>query len=216
MTDLEVWLTSESPYQLLYRAKQLKVLKPRKRMLFACGCYRLVWDKIRLAGTREVIEKAEEKADRKISPDELSRLRYYDRDVPARSVDWYLQLSLSSLVTPQMLPGHVAWLVRAAIDPTKHDHANKWEDCKPQADLVREILGNPYKPVTFEKAWRTDTAIALAQQMYESRDFGAMPILADALQDAGCEDENILSHCRDGNQVHVRGCWVVDLVLGKT
>ena len=51
--------------------------------------------------------------------------------------------------------------------------------------------------------------------MYEARDFGAMPILADALQDAGCEDAAILDHCRDANGVHVRGCWVVDLVLGK-
>ena len=51
--------------------------------------------------------------------------------------------------------------------------------------------------------------------MYESREFSAMPILADALQDAGCEDDAILTHCRDPKQIHVRGCWVVDLVLGK-
>ncbi|QEG25961.1 hypothetical protein GobsT_06960 [Gemmata obscuriglobus] len=50
--------------------------------------------------------------------------------------------------------------------------------------------------------------------MYESRDFGAMPVLADALQDAGCDSDDILNHCR-GDGVHVRGCWVVDLVLGK-
>ena len=59
-----------------------------------------------------------------------------------------------------------------------------------------------------------DTAVALARQMYESRDFSAMPILADALQDAGCDNEDILSHCRSDGP-HVRGCWVVDLVLGK-
>jgi hypothetical protein len=81
--------------------------------------------------------------------------------------------------------------------------------------LVREVFGNPFCPVTFNPAWRTDTALSLAQQMYESRDFGAMPILADALQDAGCDNDDVLSHCRDANQVHVRGCWVVDLVLGK-
>jgi hypothetical protein len=80
--------------------------------------------------------------------------------------------------------------------------------------IVREIFGNPFRPVKFDAAWRTDTAVALAEQMYESRDFGAMPILADALQDAGCEDEQLLGHCR-GPGPHVRGCWVVDLVLGK-
>ena len=67
----------------------------------------------------------------------------------------------------------------------------------------------------FSPAWRTDTALALARQMYESRDFSAMPILADALQDAGCDNDDILNHCRDANGPHVRGCWVVDLVLGK-
>src|SRR6266545_5825376 len=78
----------------------------------------------------------------------------------------------------------------------------------------RDIFGNPFRPLAFAREWRTDTAVALARQMYESRDFSAMPILADALQDAGCDHEDILSHCR-GDGPHVRGCWVVDLVLGK-
>ena len=82
--------------------------------------------------------------------------------------------------------------------------------------LALELIGpNPFRPVFFPTEWRTETALILARQMYGSRDFGAMPILADALQDAGCEDEAILSHCRDPQATHVRGCWVVDLVLGK-
>jgi hypothetical protein len=81
--------------------------------------------------------------------------------------------------------------------------------------VVRDVVGNPFRPVAFDPAWRTDTAMSLAHGMYESREFGAMPILADALQDAGCDSDDILSHCRDANGVHVRGCWVVDLVLGK-
>ena len=68
--------------------------------------------------------------------------------------------------------------------------------------------------MAFSPEWRTDTAIALARQMYEARDFSAMPILADALQDADCLNEDILNHCRAARP-HVRGCWVVDLVLGK-
>jgi hypothetical protein len=82
------------------------------------------------------------------------------------------------------------------------------------ADILRDVFGNPFRPVTFFPSWRTDTALSLAHQMYESRDFGAMPILADALQDAGCDHEDILNHCRSRG-VHVRGCWAVDLVLGK-
>lgn len=85
-----------------------------------------------------------------------------------------------------------------------------------QSRLIRDIFGNPFRPVAVESAWLTSTVTALAEGMYANRDFSTMPILADALQDAGCENEDILNHCRDANQVHVRGCWVVDLVLGKT
>jgi hypothetical protein len=81
--------------------------------------------------------------------------------------------------------------------------------------LLRDIFGNPFRPVVFSPSWRTSTAVALARTMYDAREFSAMPILADALQDAGCDNDDILTHCRDANQTHVRGCWVVDLVLGK-
>ncbi|MBN9117896.1 MAG: hypothetical protein J0I06_01800 [Planctomycetes bacterium] len=81
---------------------------------------------------------------------------------------------------------------------------------------MRDIFGNPFRPLTFSPSWRTGTALSLARQMYESRDFSAMPILADALQDAGCDSDDILDHCRAANATHVRGCWVVDLVLNKS
>ena len=83
-----------------------------------------------------------------------------------------------------------------------------------QAAILRDIYGSPFRPVTFPSGWRTSTAVALAAQMYEARDFGAMPILADALQDAGCDSADVLVHCR-GPGPHVRGCWVVDRVLGR-
>jgi len=83
-----------------------------------------------------------------------------------------------------------------------------------QASLVRDIFGNPFRPITFLPAWRSDTVVQLAKQMYESREFRAMPILADALQDAGCDSDDMLSHCRAPG-AHVRGCGVVDQVLGK-
>jgi hypothetical protein len=83
-----------------------------------------------------------------------------------------------------------------------------------QAAIAREIFGNPFRPDGFSPAWRTDTVLVLARLIYESCDFGALPILADALQDAGCEDHELLAHCREPG-AHVRGCWVLDLVLGK-
>jgi len=105
------------------------------------------------------------------------------------------------------------WAEWAAIGDTE-EYGPRWA-FDMMARFVREVFGNPFRPVAFATDWRTDTALALARQMYEACDFSAMPILADALQDAGCDDSEILDHCR-GDGPHVRGCWVVDLVLGKT
>jgi hypothetical protein len=93
---------------------------------------------------------------------------------------------------------------KAAVEAAQQSHGA----------LIEELFGNPFRSVPFSPSWRTDTAVALARQMYGSRDFSAMPILADALQDAGCARADILDHCR-GPGAHVHGCWVVDLVLGK-
>ncbi|MBP3958569.1 hypothetical protein J8F10_25245 [Gemmata sp. G18] len=79
---------------------------------------------------------------------------------------------------------------------------------------MREIVGNPFRPVIFEQEWRTSDVLSLAKGIYELSAFDRMPILADALQDAGCDNSDILNHCR-GAGLHVRGCWVVDHVLGK-
>jgi hypothetical protein len=104
-----------------------------------------------------------------------------------------------------------------------------------QAALLRDIFGNPFHPIELDPAWRTPAAVSLAKKMYHSHDFGEMSELADLLQDAGCENERILNHCRYStlqaaehsdapvgagrkarNTQHVRGCWVVDLVIGKS
>ena len=81
-----------------------------------------------------------------------------------------------------------------------------------QAALVRDIFGNPFRPITFGPKWRTSTVVALASGIYQERAFDRLPILADALQDAGCEHPDILGHCR-GPGPHARGCFVVDLLL---
>jgi hypothetical protein len=83
------------------------------------------------------------------------------------------------------------------------------------AQFVRDIFGNPFQNVKFSKKWRTTDVVQLATGIYEERTFDGMPILADALQDAGCASADILDHCR-GPGPHARGCWVVDLVLEKS
>jgi hypothetical protein len=84
-----------------------------------------------------------------------------------------------------------------------------------QSALLREIFGNPFGPVAFSPDWRTDTVLILARQMDEACEFSAVPILADALQDAGCDNEPLLNHCRDTSATHIRGCWALDLVLAR-
>lgn len=85
---------------------------------------------------------------------------------------------------------------------------------KEQAAIVRDIFGNPFRPVTIDRTWLSPTVVTLAQAIYDNRAFDRMPILADALEGAGCDNDEILGHCR-GPGPHVRGCWVVDLILGK-
>ncbi|MBP3959906.1 hypothetical protein J8F10_32065 [Gemmata sp. G18] len=77
------------------------------------------------------------------------------------------------------------------------------------------MFPNPFVPLEWNPNWRTSTVRDLARHIDSTRDFGAMPILADALQDAGCEDEHVLGHCR-ASTPHARGCWVLDAVLGKS
>lgn len=81
--------------------------------------------------------------------------------------------------------------------------------------LIEDIFWHPFHSVRFDAGWRTADAVAIASAMYETRDFTSAPILADALEAAGCDNDDILSHCRSGRK-HARGCWVVDQVLGKS
>lgn len=83
-----------------------------------------------------------------------------------------------------------------------------------QMSTIRCIFGNPFRPVSIESAWLAPNVVALAQAIYNERAFDRLPELANALVVVGCEDKQILGHCRSEGP-HVRGCWVVDLMLGK-
>jgi len=82
------------------------------------------------------------------------------------------------------------------------------------AFLIRCFFGNPFRPIHVDPSWLTSTVVALSQTIYEEHAFHIMPILADALEDAGCTNAEILGHCR-GSGPHARGCWVLDLLLRK-
>jgi hypothetical protein len=94
-----------------------------------------------------------------------------------------------------------------------HDEAEAVEKVQ-QCGLIREIFGNPFRRVSADPSWLTSDVLLLARGVYEDRAFDRMPILADALQDAGCDNANVLDHCRELGE-HVCGCWVLDMLLGK-
>ncbi|WP_020476417.1 hypothetical protein [Zavarzinella formosa] len=216
MTEAE-WLSNNDVIKLL--AHLNRPPDDRKLRLYAIACCRDVWDHLTEPASRDGIEWAERFADGLDSRDaEYTRLEKASMEVFAK---YYREWS----ATP---PDEVGW--RGLNDLTEAVHlawaVMNFERAKPyQSDLRRheqlitsrhvyEVFVNPFRPVTFLAEWRTSTVLALAQQMYDSRDFSAMPLLAEALQNSGCEDEAVLTHCR-GLGPHVRGCWVVDLILGK-
>ena len=94
--------------------------------------------------------------------------------------------------------------------PTEEEARFRWET----GTLFRDLIGNPFRPVSLDSAWLTSDVMALGEAIYEGRAFERMPELADALEHAGCRSRSILSHCRSPDP-HVRGCWVLDLILGR-
>ena len=97
------------------------------------------------------------------------------------------------------------------------DEANKPDEQEQskQGRILKDIFENPFRPAVVDPAWLTTDVLQLARGIYDEKAFDRMPILADALQDAGCDNPDILNHCRDAGQVHVRGCWVIDLLTGR-
>jgi hypothetical protein len=83
-----------------------------------------------------------------------------------------------------------------------------------QVAAIRDIFGNPFRSAAFDPARITPSLASLAREIYEDRAFERLPILADALEEAGCDHGELLAHCRGGDP-HVRGCWAIDLILGK-
>jgi hypothetical protein len=105
----------------------------------------------------------------------------------------------------------VAWVTGMQTRPAARqaEDERRW-----QCELLRELFGNPFRVVSLVPSWLTSEVVALAGTIYEERRFQDLPVLADALEDAGCTDPLVLGHCRSVGP-HARGCWVVDLLLAK-
>lgn len=206
------WWTSGFSQEMLEFIER-RSQSDRKKRLFACACCRRIWYLLTVE-SRGAVELAERVADGQASESERAAAlaRVYSNDRAFLEDD--ARVAAAATLMP-LLWEACDRACNCAAFAVASDGRNPKHELRAQADIIRDIFASALRPITFSPSWRTDTVVALAQQMYDSRDFGAIPILADALQDAGCNNKSILTHCRKVNGVHVHGCWVVDLVLEK-
>ncbi len=212
MTDAE-WYEHDPPWMLL----KVAASRARKARLFMAGSVRTTGAAPMSPQLVRSIELAEEYADGRGTKSALTKARASLRGTKPvyphgwRGTDYLLWCALNPDWGSGLIRFEGAWMWAVDTDRLLPEHVHQRDA---QSGLMLDIFGNPFRPVPRDPSWLTSDVMMLARGMYESRDFAAMPILADALQDAGCQRAEVLDHCR-GSGPHVRGCWVVDLVLGK-
>jgi hypothetical protein len=197
----------------------------RKFRLFACACWRRAWSHLPDERHRQAVEVAERYADGLATRDELRRVTDAEWAVfratqPTRRYEAHDASWAASRVAEEV--------VRFAFPDQRNDHDQhpaahvlRSAESSAQADLLRDPFGNPFHPVSLTPALMTPDVLKLAQGAYENRllpsgvlDNSSLAILADALEEAGSDDTELLGHLR-GLGPHVRGCHVVDLLTER-
>jgi hypothetical protein len=234
VTEAE-WMTCRDPEQLLRFLNAL--VRERKVRLFACACVRRVAHLLSSSCSLRVLALAEEVADRWIHP-----VRLMDESRLAREAipeSWpFPQVVAARAAAATVLPGfsvaeaiHVLREVREALTaasseeldrlPRRGRQGRRQAEREQGCELLREVIGNPFHPVALDAAWQTPAVVSLARAAYDHRELPAgtldphrLAVLADALEDTGCDNREILDHLR-GPGPHVRGCWVLDKLLGR-
>ena len=201
--------------------------QPRKLRLYYCALARLIWP-VLPGPHRATIEAAERLAEegpgiwQAIAPvrDLAQRMHRFDGDADDLD-EWRRGLrdagfTLSEPARPPRWTGeqwrHYTILVGLPLEAIV-PNARWIPKAIHRADLVRDSFLHPNMHVSFDPSWRSASAVALARSMYRSRDFAAMPALADVLEESGCDHCDVLDHCRNPYAPHARGCWVVDELI---
>jgi hypothetical protein len=183
----------------------------RKLRLFAAACCRRVWDLLGDARSRQQVEAAEAYVDGQVTEHALEDTASGGHDGsggPTEAAFWCCAEDYA------FAADLVASQARRSDEDRPSDESRK-------AALLRDLFGNPFRPVALAAIWRTPGVLSLALAAYEGRqlpsgelDHARLAILADALEEAGCTDADLLGHLH-GPGPHIRGCWAVDLLLGK-
>ncbi|QEL19234.1 SMI1/KNR4 family protein [Limnoglobus roseus] len=232
MTEAE-WLAGENLFDLYYFSRPL--LSDRKAALFAVGCVRLTPLDAPHSVLRRASDVVEEAVDGQCDLDEVRSVNgaagELCRSVVLDSPDHFKALAALRLTDTPV--SSFVWQTALFLQKVLEDlpgtggepHAARRLHCR----LLRDVVLQPFRGTRgqrlsrkrrqaklslLQREWQSATALGLAEGIYQDRAFDRMPILADALQDAGCENEDILSHCRQPGE-HIRGCWVVDLLTGR-
>jgi hypothetical protein len=204
MTEAE-WLASRSPWPMLEYLRQTGNTSERRLQLFGVACCRRIAHRIPDVLGRRALGVAERFADGEASKREVDLIAdafwpcgSYKRDYghPATRASYYA-------LCPGLIDRAATWALYACRRRDRSD------ECAVQTSLLRCIFGNPFRPVLAVPA--SALVRKLAQAIYEERAFDRLPLLADALEDDGCTNADVLSHCREPGE-HARGCWVVDLL----
>jgi hypothetical protein len=238
MTEAE-WLACNDLLEML--AHIADAASERRLRLYGCACCQQIESLLTDERSRRAVEVAEHFAESRARNNELEAARIealeairfvaglshgssYERRVAKGAAEAAAKLCgkkihkvIVAIVTAALdSVAEAAGLVGARVGAyAVHRHSQRCASAKQFTTFLTDVVGNPFRPVSLDPAWITSDVAALARGIYDDRAFDRMPILADALQDAGCANEDVLNHCR-AETVHVRGCWVVDLVLGKS
>jgi hypothetical protein len=208
----------------------------RKLRLFAVACCRSIWNLLTDARSRAAVEVSERYADGRATVNELAAAlsravgATERREKPAAWAAYWAASRRAAVSLQNVCTAVGGASARVAVEAAKAAGAN--QAAAMNADwtvrgrdyvyFLRDIFGNLFRTMTVEPAWLAgngSTVTKLARSIYEDRRFGDLPVLADALEEAGCTNKAILKHCRSAGgprgQEHVRGCWVLDVILGK-
>ncbi len=216
----------------------------RKGRLLLCACCRHLWSLFQNTTSGRAVEVAERQADGAASRKEVRAVRRAvevvlqegmgwredDFALMAAAFEWFhfedgphpvkeMTAALAAWrATAEPFPaeslGRTLELLAATLPASRKD--NQRRRCEQwQCTAIRDVFHYPLRPARVEPTWRTPGVLALARGIYEGGRFEDLPILADALEEAGADDAEVLGHLRQKEPGHVRGCWCLDLVLGK-
>jgi len=216
MTEAE-WLACEDPQPMLeYIGNKAS---DRKLRLFAVACCRQVQHLLVDKQSRVAINVAERYAEGLASNEELARADRAVLDL-GNADDSDCEANLARATTAYvasrgaLMAASFTLLYSVDQPSNSRDWSRQKSDLIQRRALLNDIVGNPFHPARIDLTYLTPPVTNLAQAIYDDRTFDRLPILADALEDAGCTNQDILAHCRGGGE-HVLGCWVVDLLLAK-